>query len=227
MKTENLEIYLYDDIEADGEGWFGETIESETSAKSVHKQLDEVEPNTPISLHINSYGGDVKEGAAIYSLLKLHSGPVTVYVDGFACSAASLIAMAGDKVIMGKLAMMMIHNAWTVAAGNAKELRKAADDLDKISTTMSLAYKERCGDKLPEDKLQSMLDEEVWLDAEECVALGFADEIAGKSAAEGLAKAKAAAVSSFWKKVPQPTNAEAKNNAERLMRAFKKMEVVK
>ena len=67
----------------------------------------------------------------------------------------------------------------------------------------------------------------MWLDAEECVALGFADEIAGKSAAEGLAKAKAAAVSSFWKKVPQPTNAEAKNNAERLMRAFKKMEVVK
>lgn len=227
MKTESLEIYLYDDIEADGKDWCGETIESETSAKSVHKRLEEAEPDTPISLHINSYGGEVKEGAAIYSLLKGHPGPVTVHVDGFACSAASLIAMAGDKVIMGKLAMMMIHNAWTVAAGNARELRKAADDLDKISSTMSLAYKERCGDKLPEGRLKSMLDEETWLDAEECVDLGFADEIAGESAAEGLAKAKAAAVASVRQKVPQPTNAEAKNNAERLMKAFKKMEVVK
>ena len=223
-QVEELEIYLYDDIEANGKDWEGNTIVSDTSADTVRKKLADANPDAPIAFHINSYGGDVKEGVAIYTLIKQHNGPVTVYVDGFACSIASLIAMGGNKIIMGKLAMMMTHGPWTVVAGNAEELRKEAEILDKITETMSIAYRERCGDKLTDERLKAMMTEDTWLNAEECVALGLADEIAGESPGDKLAQAKSRAATLMKKKTPDAPNAEAKNNAERLMLAFKKME---
>lgn len=178
-----LEIYIYGDIESDDYDWWtGAVIESETSAKAFRKELEQHPDTTEIKLYINSYGGSVFEGTAIYSQLRRHPAHITAYIDGFACSIASVIAMSADKVIMPKNAMMMIHNAWQYACGNAAELRKAADDLDKINTGSMQAYLNRCKDKLPEDKLTEMLDAETWLTAAECIEYGFADEYAEQDA---------------------------------------------
>lgn len=106
----------------------------------------------------------------------------TVYIDGFACSVASVIAMAGDTVVMPKNALMMIHNMWMCAVGNASELRKAADDLDVINAAGRSAYLEKAGDKLDEGTLAEMMNNETWLTAQQCIELGLADEYAEKDA---------------------------------------------
>jgi len=131
-------------------------------------------------LYINSTGGSVFEGSAIYSQLKRHNAKVTVYIDGFACSIASVIAMAGDKVIMSENAVMMIHNAWAVAAGNSAQLRKIADDLDVINKANKAAYLVKSDGKITNEELTEMLDNETYLSAEDCVKYGFCDEISSK-----------------------------------------------
>ena len=122
--SKSLDLYIYDYVEGDSTDWWtGEVTESQTSAKYVQKQLEESKDVTNINLYINSYGGEVKEGLAIYNQLKRHPAQKTVYVDGFACSIASVIAMAGDKVIMGPNTLMMIHHASSGAWGTSEELR--------------------------------------------------------------------------------------------------------
>lgn len=164
------EIYLYGDVEADG--WW---TESETSAKKFKDILEEFKDITTINLHINSLGGDVIEGIAIFNLLKQHPAKVNVYIDGFACSIASVIAMAGDTVYMPKNTMMMIHNCWSYVVGNAKEMRKTADDLDKIMETSIQSYLSKIN--IDRKELTELLDAETWLTAEECYEKGFADEL--------------------------------------------------
>ena len=117
------------------ESWYGD----EVTPAAFREEL--FSADGPIVISVNSPGGDTIAASQIYTMLREYPDDVTVKITGIAASAASVIAMAGTKVCMSPTAMMMIHNAWTVAAGDAKELRKAADDLDKISTTMSLAYK--------------------------------------------------------------------------------------
>jgi len=180
---EILELYIYGDIEGDGYDWWtGQDIKSETSANHFKDELSKYPDVKEIKIFINSYGGSVFEATAIYSQLKRHEAQKTVYIDGFACSAASVIAMAGDKVIMPKNTMMMIHNMWTYACGNAKELRKAADDLDTISEGNRQAYLMKANESLTEEKLIEMLDAETWLTAEQCQEIGFADEVTGEDA---------------------------------------------
>lgn len=177
-QANTLDMYLYGDVEGDGYDWWsGEDIESETSANHFRQELAKYPDAKEINIYINSYGGSVFEGTAIYSQLKRHPAQKTVYIDGFACSVASIIAMAGDKVIMPKNTMMMIHNAWSCAWGNATQLRKAADDLDTIMEGNRQAYLQKSNGKLTEEKLIEMLDAETWLTAEQCVEYGFADEI--------------------------------------------------
>ena len=115
-KQDTLELYVYSTVERDG-WWY----ESETSAKHFRDELAQHPNAKEIKVYINSLGGSVMEGIAIYNQLKRHSAHKTVYVDGFACSIASVIAMAGDTVIMPKNAVMMIHNAWSYAIGNAAQ----------------------------------------------------------------------------------------------------------
>ena len=170
-KTDTLELRIYNTVESDS--WWKE---SETSAKHFYDMLKEYENAKEIKIYINSLGGSVLEGIAIYNQLKRHKAHKTVYIDGFACSIASVIAMAGDTVIMPKNTCMMIHNAWIVAMGNAKELRKAADDLDVINSAAIQAYLDRAGDKLTHEKLTEMLDAETYLTAEQCIEYGFADK---------------------------------------------------
>ncbi|MBQ0166099.1 MAG: Clp protease ClpP [Treponema sp.] len=182
-EPDTLEIYIYGDVESDGyDWWWGEKIPSDTSADHFREELTKHPNAKEIKLYINSYGGDVFEGTAIYNQLRRHPAHKTVYVDGFACSIASVIAMAGDKVVMPRNTMMMIHNMWMYAMGNAAELRKAADDLDTINAAGRQAYLQKAGDKLSEDKLIEMMDAETWLTAEDCIELGFADEYAEEDA---------------------------------------------
>lgn len=162
------EILLYGVIGDDGY-W------DEVTSKEFADQLKEVEDATTIAVRINSPGGDVFAGQAIYSMLKRCKAQIVVYVDGLAASIASLVAMAGDKVIMPKNSMMMIHKPWTISAGNANDMRQQADTLDKVEESMLAAYVEKTG--LAEDEIKQLLADETWLTASMALDKGFCDEI--------------------------------------------------
>lgn len=194
-----VDIYIYGDVEGDSYDWWtDEVIESETSANHFRDELAKYPNATQINIYINSYGGSVFEGTAIYNQLRRNPAHKSVYIDGFACSIASVIAMAGDEIVMPRNALMMIHNMWMGAVGNAAELRKAADDLDVINAAGRGAYLAKAGDKLPEEKLIEMMDAETWLTAEDCITYGLADRLADqdadmKNAAEVLKNANLSA----------------------------------
>lgn len=174
-----LEIYLYGDIESDYfDWWTGKVIESKTSANYVRKAIDEAGTVDKINIYINSLGGLVSEGNAIFNILKRAKAYKTVYVDAFAFSVASVIAMAGDKIVMPSNTTMMIHNAMMGAYGNSKELRKAADDLDIMNEASCNTYLVKAGDKITKEKLTELLDAETFLTAEQALAYGLCDEIA-------------------------------------------------
>ena len=178
-----LDLYIYGDVEGDGYDWWtDEIIRSETSANTFREPLAKYPDVTQINLYINSRGGSVFEGTAIYNQLRRHTAHKTVYVDGFACSIASVIAMAGDEVIMPRNALMMVHNAMMGVWGNASELRKAADDLEKINEAGREAYLQKAGDKLTPELIAQLEDDETWLTAEECIRYGLADRYAENNA---------------------------------------------
>lgn len=163
------ELMLYGDISSSS--WWGD----EVTPKQFKEDLDALGDITQLDIYINSGGGDVFAGQAIHSMLKRHSASKTVYVDGLAASIASVIAMAGDKVVMPKNAMMMVHKCWTLAIGNADDMRKMADDMDKIDESIVVAYTEKTGKDAKE--IRKLMKAETWMTAEEAVSLGFADEI--------------------------------------------------
>lgn len=173
-----LELYIYDDIEPDTVNWWtGEVTESETSAAAIKAVLDEHKDVDQINLYVNSRGGSVLEAMGIRAHLLRHPAKKTAYVDGWAASAASFLLTACDEVLMLTGSMQMIHSIWTIVAGNAKELRKAADDLDRIMVGNRQMYLEKAGDKLTEEKLIELMDAETWLNATECIELGLADRV--------------------------------------------------
>lgn len=185
QKAQNnvLEIYIYGDVESDGYDWWtDEVIRSETSANTFREELAKYADAAEIKLYINSNGGSVFEGTAIYNQLKRHPAKKTVYIDGFACSIASVIAMAGDEIIMPRNALMMIHNMWMCAYGNSAELRKTADDLDIINNAGKQAYLQKAGEKVTEELITRMMDDETWLTAEDCIRYGLADRFADEDA---------------------------------------------
>lgn len=149
--------------------------EKEVSSYNLSKQLQQLTDVSTINVHINSYGGEVAEGLAIYNSLKNHKAKVKTYCEGFACSIASVIFMAGDERIMSNASLLMIHNAWTMALGNANELRKQADDLDKITQASVNAYMNHVS--ISEKELKELLDNETWLDCNEALEKGFATTI--------------------------------------------------
>lgn len=178
-----LDLYIYGDVDGDWYNfWDDEVIESVTSANTLREKLAEYPNATQINLYINSWGGSVFEGTAIYNQLRRHPAHKTVYIDGFACSIASVIAMAGDEIVMPRNALMMIHNMWMRVEGNAEELRKAADDLEKMNLAGREAYLQKAGDKLTPEALAQMADAETWLTAEECIQYGLADRYAEEPA---------------------------------------------
>lgn len=173
-----VELYIYGDIEGDGVDWWtGEKIESDTSADHIRKEIEAFGDVRTVELHINSMGGSVFEANAIVNYLRRLKADTIAYVDAFACSAASAIACACDMVVMPRNSVMMIHNPWTVAIGNAKELRKAADDLDVLSEAFATVYLDKADGKLDEKRLTKLLDDETYLTAEQAYDLGLCDEI--------------------------------------------------
>jgi len=168
MADGEAEILLYEFI---GEDFFGQGM----GAKQFHDELKALGDISKIIVRINSPGGDVFDGNTIYNILKAHKAQVEVHIDGIAASIASVIAMAGDKIIMPENAMMMIHNPWGFAVGDAAEMRKMADALDKIRESIVVSY--RAQTDLDEKKLFEMMDEETWMTAADAVELGFADEM--------------------------------------------------
>lgn len=158
------------------------------SAPKLSKQLDELGDVSQINVHINSYGGEVAEGLAIYSALRRHKARVRTTCDGFACSIASVIFMAGDERLMSDASLLMIHNAWTSAWGvNAADLRKLADDMDTITSASKSAYMARVS--ITEDELTELMDAETWISPADAVDMGFATEIetfeSGDKASQG------------------------------------------
>ena len=173
-----LELYLYGEICGDWYDWWnGQIVESTTSANYIRKAVNEAGEVDEIKVYINSCGGSVDEGNAIYNILKRASAKITVYVDAFAYSVASVIAMAGDKVVMPSNTTMMIHNAMMRAYGNSKELRQAADNLDKINEASCNTYLIKAKDKLTREQLNALLDAETFFTAEEALTYGLCDEI--------------------------------------------------
>ncbi len=178
------EIYVYGNI---GDRWNEDgVIASEMVRDIAALEADE------ITLRINSYGGSVTDGLAIYNALKRHPAPVHVQVDGVAISCASYLAMAGDTVTMARNAQMMIHAPWSFAGGNSADLREMADILDRYAKSMASAYADKSG-KTYEQALAILTDgKDHWFSAEEAVAEGFADAIGAEVDA-----AAALAVNSF------------------------------
>lgn len=147
-------------------------LEGDVSAVNLSRQLEEMADVSHINVYINSYGGEVAEGLAIYNALKRHKAKVTTYCDGFACSIASVIFMAGDERIMNDSSLLMIHNAWTFAQGDSQALRKQADDLDKITQASVEAYKAHSN--ITEEEIKSLMDAETWILPGEALSYGFA-----------------------------------------------------
>lgn len=148
---------------------------SGASVSDLTNQLAEMGGVEHIDVNINSYGGEVAQGLAIYNALRNHKARITTRCSGFACSIASVIFMAGEERIMDDASLLMIHNAWTLAEGNAADLRKQAEDLDKITEASVKAYMSRVN--ITEEQLRSLMDAETWLDPETALEYGFATSI--------------------------------------------------
>ena len=165
---EAADLYIFGDITT----WPWD--EKDKDAYGIVKELQALTTDK-VNVHINSYGGDVSEGLAIYNVLKNSKAKVTTYCDGFACSAASVIFMAGEERIMNSASLLMIHNAWSRASGNAEAFRKQAEDLDKITQASINAYMSRVW--ITEEELKEKMNAETWLTAQEALADGFATKI--------------------------------------------------
>ncbi len=190
-------LYIYEDVAPDGfDIWSGERIVSETSEGFIRNRLAELDGVERLEVHISSRGGDVMTGFNLYSQIKAFDCPEKVaFIDGVAASVATVIAMACEKVIISDVGMMIIHNAWSCVKGNAEDMRRAADELDKISGLARDAYIGHAGGKLSEDICKKMMDEETALSPVECLTYGLADEIGGENAdVQSTAKVQQSAV---------------------------------
>lgn len=181
------DIYIFGDITS----W--EYFENDVSSYTLSKELQTLDVDT-INIHINSYGGEVAEGLAIYNMLRNHKAKIKTHCDGFACSIASVIFMAGDERVMNEASLLMIHNAWMYTAGNAEQLRKDADDLDVITQASIAAYLSKIN--ITEKKLKQLLDAETWVLPTDALDMGFATSI---SASAQSKKAAASARKTLFK----------------------------
>lgn len=190
------DVWIYDEI-----SWWG------ISAQSFVQELQAVAAAT-INLHLNSPGGDVFDGIAIYNALRYHPAKVVARVEGIAASIASVIAMAGDEVVMAPHATMMIHDPWAMVMGNAADLRKEADVLDQIGENIAGIYREQGGGKLKQWRDRML--EETWLSDQEAVDIGLADRID-----TGAEPAKAAFDLSMFRNPPADLIGKGQSDDER------------
>ena len=175
INDQETELYIYGNIAKKDfvDDWFG-TGKEKTDSYTLKDALAKVDtPN--LTVRINSSGGIVNEGLAIYNLLSEFKGHLRTIVDGWACSAASFIFMAGEERICPESSLLMIHNAWSSIQGDFNDMRKAAEDLEKINQPSVNIYVSKTG--LSEEKIKEMMDQETWLTSKEAYDLGFATAI--------------------------------------------------
>jgi len=163
------ELYLYEDI---GDGWFGGV-----TANTVAQALKDMGPVDTLDCYVNSAGGSVFEGVAIYNQIKRFKAKKVMHVDALAASIASIICMAGDEIRMAPNAQMMIHDPWGVAIGTAEDMRKNADALDQVATTLLDTYVART--KADPAQIKQWMTDETWMTAQQCLDRGFCDAIDG------------------------------------------------
>lgn len=167
------EIVIYGSI---GPDWFGESI----TAKNFSDELKKLDSTVnELEIRINSPGGDVFDGFTIYNRLKQHPAKKTVYIDGLAASIASIIALAGDEIIIGEGALYMVHLPWTFTGGNRNELDNTINRLLDIEEQMISVYSKRTG--LSRAEVKKLLEDETWLDADQAIEYGFVDNKAEES----------------------------------------------
>jgi ATP-dependent Clp protease protease subunit len=209
-KAEVLELYVYNTI---GEDWFGGGV----TPDSVQKAIKDAGTFSSITVHLNSPGGDSFDGVAIHNILRQQGVPVNVIVEGLAASAAFTIAEAGDTIAICDGAMMMLHNAWSIAIGDARDMRAQADLLDKVSGTLRDLYAKRSG--MGAEQVQQLMDIETWLTADEAVEKGFATEkkdTTPEKSAEAKALSAQYDLKKFCSKVPDTFKAEEDEGGEPL-----------
>lgn len=165
----SAEILLYDDI---GESWLGGI-----SAKSFADEVNKLGRLTNINVRINSYGGSVHDGIAIYNTLKKNHARVTVDIDGIAASIASVIAMAGDEINIAANGFMMIHDPWSIAMGTADDFRHEAELMDKIRDSLLDTYMLKAS--TTRDNISDMMSKETWLTAQEALDIGLVTNLTG------------------------------------------------
>ena len=166
---DNSSISIYDVIGQDP--WTGEG----TTAKRISAALRSIGASKDVTVNINSPGGDMFEGLAIYNLLRQHEGHVTVRVLGLAASAASIIAMAGDTVQIGRAAFLMVHDCWAIVVGNRRDLIETASVLEPFDRAMAGIYAAHTGDS--DDAMLALMDAETWISGASAIDQGFADEL--------------------------------------------------
>lgn len=193
-KADKAEIWIYEEIGEDF--WTGGGV----TAKNFQKELSAIKAGQ-IDLHINSPGGAVFDGITIYNLLKQHPANVTTYIDGIAASIASVIALAGDKIVMAANALYMIHNPSGMVMGTAEDMRTFADTLDKVGGTMVTAYTGKTGKDA--DIIKALLDAETWFTADEAKEMGFVDEISGEMDMAACAKFAPVMAKAGFKHIPE------------------------
>ena len=198
VKNEDGRTLYFDGYIAQ-DSWFDDDI-------TPRKFKDELNSGDgDIAVWLNSPGGDVFAASQIYTMLKEYKGKVTVKIDGLAASAASVIAMAGDEIVMSPVAMMMIHNPATVIFGEAADLASGIKMLSEVKESIINAYEQRTG--LPRGKISNMMDAETWFSAQKAVELGFADKILyapdAQDAAEGFIFDRLTVTNAFLRKLPR------------------------
>ena len=197
-KADKAEVWIYEAIGDDF--WSGGGV----TAKNFQAELSAIKAKQ-IDLHINSPGGQVFDGIAIYNLLLNHPANVTTYIDGIAASIASVIALAGNEVIMADNALFMVHNPSGMVMGTAADMRSLADVLDKIRGTMASVYSKKSGKT--DAEISSMLDAETWFTASEALEAGFIDEIADEMDLAACAKFIPVMTKAGFKHIPKQIEA--------------------
>lgn len=180
-ECKSADIIIFGDIVSKSYVFLDELFPADVNSFDLVSQLNDIPEDYTITVHINSYGGEVKEGLAIYNALKTRN--VTTICEGFAASAASLVFMAGRRRVMNAASLLFIHQAIVSAYGNPDELEKTASDLRTITEAAANAYKEG-GVSISDEELTKMLKAETWIKAENALEMGFATEIAGTEETE-------------------------------------------
>ena len=209
INKEELTFYLYGDI---GPSWL-----NMVSAEEVVPVVDSFTGKT-VNVRINSPGGDIDQGLALYNALARCKAQVNVYVDGLAASAASLVAMSGDNIEMAANSLLMIHRAWTVVAGNSGDMQDTIKVLNRIDDVLAKTYSGRSGKSVYE--VARLMDAETWYTAGEAVSAGFADKVSHHYAnsiatvAQGRFRNCPKSLIDSSKKAPQPFGADFRTIAE-------------